>query len=122
MQQNTIRDYQIQDKTTLTLDATALDERIAREADRTAADRIVVDRLAACVRAASARTRIHALLLYAGAILFAGRTDNALRSAVGCAANVPGQAGADSVTVYRAALAVRTAWRRIARIDGFDVF
>lgn len=82
----------------------------------------MVDRLAAGVRAACARTRIDTLLSHAGAILFAGRTDNALWPAVWCAANETGQAGADSVTVYRAALAVRTARRWIARIDRIDVF
>lgn len=106
----------------LTLNAPTIDERIARKAERTTANRIVIHRLTASVRSARARTRIDALLAHACAILFAGRTDHALWPAVGCAANVARQASAHGVTVNSTALAVCTAWRRVARIDGWFVF
>lgn len=106
----------------LTLNAPTLNEWISRESNCTATNRIMIDDLAACVRGARARTRVDTLLTNARAILVARSTDNALRSAVRCAANVARQAGANSVTVYRTALAVLSAWRRITWIDGFGLF
>lgn len=82
----------------------------------------MIDRLTACVRSARPRTRIDALLSHTGAILFAGGAYNALRSTVGCAANVARQAGADRVTVDSTALAICTAWRWVTGIDGWFDF
>lgn len=100
----------------LTLFALTCHKRIADKVELTAANRIVTDDHATRVLAARSGTRIDASLIHAGLILGAVRTDDALGPTVGRRANVCGRTTTDGMLLIDATLAVRAAWRRLARI------
>lgn len=77
-------------KENLTLFLEASNEGIPSKTRRTTADGIVVNNLTTCVNTASARTRILALGVNAGLVLWAIRTDSALRSACRRGADITG--------------------------------
>jgi hypothetical protein len=96
-----------------------VDERIAGEADRTGADGIVIDHLALGVRAARARTRVHAGLAHAGLAQPAVRAEEALGPTVGRRAKVSRLAGAGRPpAALRATVAVGTAGVRHTGVLG----
>lgn len=93
-------------------------ERVSREPGTARADRAVIDDLALGILTASARARVHALLVDASLVGGAFSADDALRSAARRGADVLRKTGAYRLAVVHLALAVGAAGRRVARING----
>ncbi len=98
----------------------ATNKRIPRKSGGAAAYRIMVNDLAPSIQTASARTRVRALLLYAGFVLRTLRADHALWATSRRSADIIRLARADRVIVHLATLTVRSAWRWDARILRFS--
>lgn len=96
----------------------ALHQRIAGVAVGAGANGVVVDRQALGVHSAGARARIRALVLYAGLVLGALGADDALWPTGGRYSDESRLAEAHSVAVVDAAVAVGSAGRRLARVNG----
>lgn len=76
----------------------------------------MIDHFAISVLSTRSRTRILAFLNDTGKIGSTLGTHNAFRPAPGRAADVRRQTGTDGLSVGLSALAVRSTWRRVARI------
>lgn len=93
----------------------ALSEWITGEARRAGAYGIVIRCMAHRADATSVRTRIGALTIDAGAIVWTFRADNAFGSAVWRCADVVRLTRAHCMALVVATIAIGSAWRRLAR-------
>lgn len=91
-------------------------KRVAGETGCATANRRVIDNLTLWVRAASARTRIDALLIDASLIRWAIRADNAFGPAIGARANHVGHTAALGLSANNLTLRIGSARCRSARI------
>lgn len=93
-------------ETVVTRSWSTFDEGVTSRSPRAAADRVVIDDAALGFGSTDSSARIGALLIDAGPCRFAVRVDQALRSASGRLAEIPGLAGANRATTNFAAEAV----------------
>jgi hypothetical protein len=102
----------------LTWNWEASSERITGKSRLTAADGAVIDHLTVGIESASSRARIGAFLIDTSFVLGTFGTDNAFRSTTGRTSSIIRQTRTNGLSVYFAALTVRSAWTRLTRIFG----